>query len=119
MTIETLLAHARDLGLTFADNRIHGPTEHAHAVAALIREHGLRDAVQRATRPVECLWPRGGYVCRKDFAPWPTGAYFWRFVGDVEWVAIPGRVWDAEKREGVVEKVSSTVEREVLKLRAV
>lgn len=50
----------------------------------------------------ECLWPGNGYVGPHWFPDrgWPTGAYFFRKIGDSDWLPIPGRTWDESAKCG-------------------
>lgn len=63
--------------------------------------------VQHETKPdTECLWPGNGYIEPHYFPNlgYPTGAYFFRKIGETEWKPIPGRTWDEETKRGKVEK---------------
>lgn len=57
---------------------------------------------------VECLWPGTGYIGPHDFpeSGWPSGAYFYRKIGDSDWMPIPGRNWDNETKRGTIEGTS-------------
>lgn len=48
-------------------------------------------APRPAAKPIECRW-NNGFVGRHAFpeAGWPTGAWWWRQVGETAWKPIPG-----------------------------
>lgn len=73
----------------------------------MVIERKLRDLVDTNPEPVaECLWPGTGLVGLNHCNPneWPVGAYFYRKIGETDWVPIPGRTWDAETKRGTIEK---------------
>lgn len=67
-------------------------------------------------QPVECLWPGNDFIGRHWFPDngWPAGAYYYRRVGNQEWIEIPGRKWNSQSKCGTVEKKPERVDVESL-----
>ena len=59
---------------------------------------------------IELLWPGNDYVSKHWFPEvgFPVGAYFYRQSGSQEWLPIPGRMWDKDRKRGTVEKRDGT-----------